>query len=172
VDLLDKSTGAAVILPNNIKAYISYDKLILKFDRDNESYKYYLKLENDADNIAEFLDFTISLRSIDASQITDLKKDNKHKAYIDKDKIKQELVLRNRLEGDVFSPIGLKGTKKLKEYFIDEKIPKEERDNIFLIADGKEVVWILGKRLSDKYKITGNTKEAIMINMMRGTYDE
>ncbi|MCQ1530581.1 tRNA lysidine(34) synthetase TilS [Lutispora saccharofermentans] len=172
VDLLGKSTGAAVILPNNIKAYISYDKLILKFDRDNESYKYYLKLENDADNIAEFLDFTISLRSIDASQIADLKKDNKHKAYIDKAKIKQELVLRNRLEGDVFSPIGLKGTKKLKEYFIDEKIPKEERDNIFLIADGKEVVWILGKRLSDKYKITKNTKEAIMINMMRGTYDE
>lgn len=171
VDLLDKSTGAAVILPDNIKAYISYDKLILKFDTKIENDKYYLKLENDQDNIAALPGFIVRLQTMDVSQIVDVKKD-KHIVYIDKAKIKQELVLRNRLDGDIFSPIGLKGTKKLKEYFIDEKIPKEERDNIFLIADGREIVWVLGKRLSDKYKITGSTKEAIMINIMRGIYDE
>lgn len=171
VDLLDKSTGAAVILPDNIKAYISYNKLILKFDTKIENDKYYLKLENDQDNIAALPGFIVRLQTMDVSQIVDVKKD-KHIVYIDKAKIKQELVLRNRLDGDIFSPIGLKGTKKLKEYFIDEKIPKEERDNIFLIADGREIVWVLGKRLSDKYKITGSTKEAIMINIMRGIYDE
>lgn len=171
VDLLDKSTGAAVILPGNIKAYVSYDKMILKFDTKDEIDKYYLRLEDDRDNIAALLGFSIRLTTIDASQIIDVKKD-KQRVYIDKAKIKEELVLRNRLEGDIFSPIGLKGSKKLKEYFIDEKIPRDERDNVFLIADGKEIVWVLGKRLSNKYKITKDTKEAIMINILRGTYDE
>ena len=171
VDLMDKSTGAAVMLPGNIKAYISYDKMILKFDTRDENDKYFLRLVDDSDNVAALLDFTIRLTTIDASQIIDVKKD-KQRVYIDKAKIKGELVLRNRLEGDVFSPIGLKGSKKLKEYFIDEKIPRDERDNVFLIADGKEIVWVLGKRLSDKYKITKDTKEAIEINIIRGIYNE
>ena len=121
--------------------------------------------------MAEFLDCNIKLTTVDASSIKDMKKD-KYKVYIDKDKVKQKLVLRNRLEGDVFSPIGLKGSKKLKDYFIDEKIPKEERDSIYLIADGKEIVWVIGRRLSEKYKITEYTKEAIMINIIRGPYNE
>ena len=108
---------------------------------------------------------------MDAFSIKEIKKD-KYKVYIDKDKVKNKLVLRNRLEGDIFSPIGLKGSKKLKDYFIDEKIPREERDNIYFIADGKDVVWIIGGRLSEKYKITENTKEAIEINIIRGLYDE
>lgn len=167
VDLLTKSTGATAILPQNIKAYISYNKLILSINTKPENYKYYLELENDKDNIAQYFDFTIRLTTVEASKITDIKKD-KYKVYIDKDKVKQKLVLRNRFDGDVFSPIGLKGSKKLKEYFIDEKIPKEERDKILLIADGKEIVWVLGRRLSEKYKITKDTKEAIIINVIKG----
>lgn len=167
VDLLTKGTGAAAMLPQNIKAYISYNKLILSINTKPENYKYYLELENDKDNIAQYFDFTIRLTTVEASKITDIKKD-KYKVYIDKDKVKQKLVLRNRFDGDVFSPIGLKGSKKLKEYFIDEKIPKEERDKILLIADGKEIVWVLGRRLSEKYKITKDTKEAIIINVIKG----
>lgn len=171
LDLIDKTTGAAVILPKNIKAYISYDKLILKINEKKEPHRYYLELENDKDNISEFLDCIIRLTTVDAFSIKEIKKD-KYKVYIDKDKVKNKLVLRNRLEGDIFSPIGLKGSKKLKDYFIDEKIPREERDNIYFIADGKDVVWIIGGRLSEKYKITENTKEAIEINIIRGLYDE
>lgn len=171
VDLLDKGTGAAVVLPNNIKAYISYDTLVLRFDTKTENDRYYLELQNDKDNIAFMPGFTVRLETIDASQIKELKKD-KDTVYIDKSKIKQGLVLRNRMEGDVFSPIGVRGSKKLKDYFIDEKIPREDRDNILLIADGKEIVWVVEKRLSEKYKIDCNTKEAIKINIIRGTYDE
>jgi len=167
VDLLNKGTGAAVILPQNIKAYISYNNLVLSINTKPENYKYYLELEYDKDNIAQSFDLTVRLRTIEASKIADIEKD-KYKVYIDKGKVKDKLVLRNRSDGDVFSPIGLKGSKKLKEYFIDEKIPREERDKILLIADGKEIVWILGRRLSEKYKITKETKEAIIINVIKG----
>ncbi len=54
-------------------------------------------------------------------------------------------------------------TKKLKEYFIDNKIPRDMRDNIPLIAIGKEIVWIAGNKISDNYKVTDNTKSVLMI---------
>jgi tRNA(Ile)-lysidine synthase len=86
--------------------------------------------------------------------------------YIDNTKIKNHLVLRNREQGDVFSPIGMTGSKKLKDYFIDEKIPKDKRDEMLLIADGAEIIWVIGKRISEKYKITPNTKNILMISIV------
>ena len=83
-------------------------------------------------------------------------------------KLTGKIVARNRMPGDIFFPFGSAGSKKLKDYFIDEKIPKEERDSILLIADGKEIIWIPGKRLSGKYKITENTKEAFRMKLFRG----
>jgi len=68
----------------------------------------------------------------------------------------------------MFAPIGMKGTKKLKEYLIDEKIPREKRDDLELIADGHEIVWIVGGRLSEKYKISDDTSDAVLIKYIRG----
>ncbi len=63
------------------------------------------------------------------------------------------LTLRYRRNGDVFSPIGLKdGKMKLKDYFINQKIPQEKRDDFALLCKDKEVLWILGERISEKYK--------------------
>lgn len=58
------------------------------------------------------------------------------------------LVIRKRRPGDVFSPSGMGGTKKLKDFFIDEKIPLSQRDKYLLLASGKRVFWILGLRKS------------------------
>lgn len=67
---------------------------------------------------------------------------------IPKDMVTEDLVLRQRQPGDVFSPSGMKGSKKLKDFFIDEKIPRSERDKYLLLASGKRVFWILGLRKS------------------------
>ncbi len=64
------------------------------------------------------------------------------------DCIKEDLVLRRRQPGDIFSPAGMRGSKKLKDFFIDEKIPRSKRDNYLLVASGKRVFWILGLRKS------------------------
>ena len=55
------------------------------------------------------------------------------------------------------------GRKKLKKFFVDSKIPKETRDNILLLADGSEIVWIVGYRISEKYKVTKETKNILKI---------
>jgi len=73
------------------------------------------------------------------------------------------LELRTRRGGDLFSPLGMKGTKKLKEFFIDEKIPSDEREKIPLVCAGNDVVWIVGFRMSEKYKVTPETKRVLIL---------
>ncbi|WP_242855625.1 tRNA lysidine(34) synthetase TilS [Ruminiclostridium josui] len=76
----------------------------------------------------------------------------------------KSILLRNRRDGDIFKPLKSNGTKKLKEYFIDNKVPREIRDIIPLIALGKEIVWIVGNKISDNYKVTDNTKNVLKIS--------
>ena len=55
------------------------------------------------------------------------------------------------------------GRKKLKEFLIDEKVPREERDRLPLLADGSHVLWVFGYRISDEVKITENTQQVLHI---------
>ena len=87
-----------------------------------------------------------------------------HNMYgVDYDKIEKSLVIRTRREGDYFMVQGGTHKKSLGRYFIDEKVPKDERDQVLLLADGSHIVWIIGMRISDYYKITENTKTIIKI---------
>lgn len=83
--------------------------------------------------------------------------------WFDYDKI-NELTIRNRQEGDYFVIDDTGRRKKLKDYFINEKVPREERDDILLIADGSHIVWIIGYRMSAYYKVTKSTSKIIKIN--------
>ena len=73
------------------------------------------------------------------------------------------LVVRTRRPGDYLSPFGMRGTKKLQDYFMDEKIPREARDQIPLLCFGQEVLWIIGHRINEKYKVTPDTAEVAIL---------
>lgn len=162
IELLDKGTGAALELPKNIRAYISYENLILTKKIENKHKKYYYKLKYDYDNKIDELGVVVSIKLINRISMPMMQK-HTNTIYIDADKVMQGLVLRNRQQGDMFSPIGMLGSKKLKDYFIDKKTPREKRDEIFLLADGNEIVWIIGGLISEKYKITTQTEKVIVI---------
>ncbi len=81
----------------------------------------------------------------------------------DFDKIKGNLYLRNRRNGDRFIPFGMLGSKKLKDYFIDEKISRSKRDKIPLIVDEENILWVVGYRTSEIYKVTKETKKILSI---------
>jgi len=99
---------------------------------------------------------------------------NPYVQYFDYDLLKKGIHIRNRRAGDIFRPFGSCGTKKLKEFFIDSKIPREERGRIPLICRGNEVVWVIGYKISDKFKVTENTKKVLKIEFNRRghNYDE
>jgi len=80
--------------------------------------------------------------------------------YFDADKMPSDAVIRFRKDGDVFNKFG-GGTKKLKEYFIDKKIPLLMRDKIPLITSGNEVMLIFDIEISDKIKTDSQTKKTL-----------
>lgn len=99
---------------------------------------------------------------IDKNSVTDYNS-SVFEAYMDIDKISLPLCVRNRRDGDRFFPIGSAGHKKLKEYFIDEKIPRVYRDAIPLVASDHEVLWVIGHRLSDICKVDDSTKKVLKL---------
>ena len=90
--------------------------------------------------------------------------------WFDYGKINQMPVLRTRQEGDRFSTYP-GSRKKLKDYLIDEKVPREKRDSLMLAAAGSEVLWIIGMRMNESYKVTENTEEILEITIT-GAEDE
>ncbi len=85
--------------------------------------------------------------------------------WFDYDKITEAVMLRTRRTGDRFSPLP-EGSKKLKDYMIDTKIPRELRERIPLVAMGSTILWVVGYRMSEAYKVTAETKRVLQITIV------
>ena len=90
--------------------------------------------------------------------------EKKYTKWLNYDTIKNTIKLRSRRSGDYFMADG--GRRKLKKYFIDEKILKEQREQILLLADGNHILWVVGHRISETYKVTEHTKTILKIQIM------
>lgn len=96
---------------------------------------------------------------------------NRYTKWFDYDKINSALSVRYRETGDYITLAG-GGRKTVKSFMIDEKIPKEERGKILLAADGSHILWIIGYRISEYYKITDDTHTVLQIQIDGGKIDE
>ncbi len=84
---------------------------------------------------------------------------------LDYDKLVFPLIMRHWKEGEYFQPLGMTGLKKLSDFFIDEKYSIPEKENAWIIGSGNQLVWIVGKRLDDRFKITAHTKRVFRIRL-------
>lgn len=102
------------------------------------------------------------IRILDASEIIGKIQEKSYTKWLDYDKIKNTLVVRNRRTGDYFQ---LSDEKKqtLKKYFVNEKVPGQKRNEIPLVAEENHILWIVGYRISDYYKVSKDTKRIIEI---------
>jgi tRNA(Ile)-lysidine synthase len=89
--------------------------------------------------------------------------DGKEVAVFDADKVGAVLSVRPRMKGDFFYPIGFGKRKKLQDFFVDEKVPRDERDGIPVVASGHDIVWIAGYRGDERFKVTGDTKRFLKL---------
>jgi tRNA(Ile)-lysidine synthase len=92
---------------------------------------------------------------------------NGYTKWFDYDKIKCALSVRYRETGDYMTLAG-GGRKTLKSYLIDSKVPKEERGKIPLVTEGSHVLWVIGYRISEYYKITDDTHTVIQMQLDGG----
>jgi tRNA(Ile)-lysidine synthase len=90
---------------------------------------------------------------------------NKNKAYFDADLLQFPLKIRHWQSGDAFVPFGMTGMKKLSDYFIDKKYSLPEKEKALLLVSGKDIMWIMGERTDDRYKITDNTKNIFEVTI-------
>lgn len=102
------------------------------------------------------------LRNINLSNLI---KDENY-AYLDIEKLKFPLKLRKWEKGDSFVPLGMSKSKKLSDFFIDVKMSITEKEMQWVLESNNEIIWIVGKRINDKYKITSKTKQAIQIKLL------
>lgn len=86
-----------------------------------------------------------------------------YRAIIDADKIRNGFMVRSRQPGDRFMPMGMQNFKKLKDFFIDEKVAKYDRDLIPIFDDGEKIFWICGHRIDERVRYTEATSRYLMI---------
>ncbi|MBE0424453.1 MAG: tRNA lysidine(34) synthetase TilS [Lutibacter sp.] len=89
--------------------------------------------------------------------------DDKNTISIDFDKIEFPLILRKWQKGDFFFPIGLSGKKKVSKFFKDEKCSLIDKENAWLLCSKNEIVWVVGKRMDDRFKVTKSTSKILKI---------
>ena len=153
IELSKKENGKSVNLVNGLVAVNEYDKVTLFISADDSV-------------TPEEIDFALGLSSfgdgyIEISLTED--KVEKGKLIADLDKIPEGSVIRTKRVGDKFTPFGLKGGKKLKDYLIDKKIPVRNRDKLPLLCYNSKVLAIFGVEIADEIKLTDETVNTISL---------
>lgn len=167
LDIIDiqknHSTGTLVSLPAGIESYNNYGDISLYYNQEvmnKDKIEYELDLAKI--NMIANGKIKVTFRILNGDAVINFKT-NKFVKYFNYDKIKNKITLRYRRDGDRFNPIGMSGTKKIKDIFIDVKVEKELRDKTPLICFDSEIAWITGYMVSDKYKVKADTKKILEI---------
>lgn len=171
INLESIGTHKRIDLPNNIFAENIYGKVyIRKKDRLN---KIANKIEDEIIKKEDLNNFKINfLGCLIEFEVKTKEKSLKFQnndliKYFDYDKINRYVTIRKRKNGDRIIPLGMNGSKKIKDIFIDMKIPKDYRDEIPVIQFDDEIAWLVGLKTSNTFKVTSNTKKIIKIEIKR-----
>lgn len=154
--------GSIIKVARDVKIFVNYDVLEF-FDKIEKNFEFEYELNIPGKTYIQELDIVINAEVKKASEVEDFTK-NPTKKFFDIEKTGKKLYVRNRRFGDSFLPNGLNGTKKLKDFFSDLKIPTHERDRVPILTNGDDIIWVMGFRTSKKFLKDKNTKEVIILD--------
>ena len=157
--LLDKETGASTNLPKNLIVSVKYGWLefVKKDDREDKDKTFCYEIEIEDEERLEVYDITFEVTN-------EILKPEKNQMIIDYDALcERRLFVRNRRDGDRINIFKDGKTRKLKDYWIDKKVPREERNKIPLLCTEDEVIAIIGDRVAEKYKVKNSTNRGLVI---------
>ena len=165
LNLREKEGTKIVYLPGEIRVWREYEELVFKKgEKGEERVPYFFSYLN-VPGKTEIEDIGLVFESEVLSEKPAHFPENPDEIFLDVDKISSPLYVRPRKEGDKFFPFGMKGKKKLKDFFIDLKVPKFERDRIPILVSGENIVWVVGYRMDDRFKVDGKTQRILHIKV-------
>lgn len=97
--------------------------------------------------------------------VSDISNANSNCIFVDEDKLHFPLMIRKWEEGDYFYPLGMQGKKKLSKYFKDEKLSLVDKANQWLLCSDSQIVWVIGKRQDERFKVATNTTNILQITL-------
>lgn len=163
-------TGSEIQLPHGLRAVKSYEEVKIYIEAEKEDWTFFAPVEiggiTRLDGRQAYLESEVFEMLGEYKDY--MRPDSSMEQFFDYEKLIEGINIRSREDGDFFKPLKALGTKKLKKYFIDKKIPRDRRDRILLIAKNKEIVWIIGYKTSDNFKITENTRRVIKLKYNSG----
>lgn len=154
----DLGTGKKII-KDRLRLRKSYDSYILETKKTKDKFEEEIYLE-DVDLI-NFDGLYIKTSIINSKKY----EKSKNIGYFDYDKLTFPLKVRTRKNGDRFTPLGHRSEKKLKDFFMDQKVDREKRDEIPLIISNDKIIWLTGLRISNDFKVTESTKRILKIEV-------
>tara|TARA_B100001175_G_scaffold311279_1_gene315488 strand:- start:306 stop:1595 length:1290 start_codon:yes stop_codon:yes gene_type:complete len=148
-----KDKGKSFYGKDNWKAVTASSQLEVFQSKESEVKEYYLDQEMPIDLNIECFENGVTLQP------------NGNKAYINADKVQGKLKIRKWKQGDWFIPLGMNGKQKISDYFINNKFSLKDKEDTWLLCDAEKVVWIIGHRSDNRYRIDPGTKNIYVVSL-------
>lgn len=163
IDLIKQGRqGDRLYLPKGLKVIKNYSTLVITSETPQKLGTYTLTVPGEV-----FLKEIRAAIKTSTDDKADSYGDKKTMAVFDADKTGSVIIVRSREKGDFFYPAGFGKRKKLQDYFVDEKVPRDERDAIPIIVSGTNIVWIAGFRGDERFKVSDETKRFLKIEFKK-----
>jgi tRNA(Ile)-lysidine synthase len=156
------TSGDRIYLPDSIRAIKGYATLILTSDKPGRLGEYSITGPGEI-TLAESSQ-VISARIFNKVDVEG-HGDGKRLVCLDADALEFPLTMRPRKAGDFFFPFGLGKRKKIQDFFVDEKIPRDRRDVIPLLISGDDIALVVGFRVDDRFKVGDNTSRVLVLEV-------
>ncbi len=157
--------GDRLVLPRNIRVIKDYALLVITSEEPVRIAEYTLDLPGKAVIVGagHVVTAEVEEKSVQFG-------DGKVSVLLDAEKMKLPLTVRPRKPGDYFYPLGFGRKKKLQDFLVDMKVPRDERDSVPVVVSGEDIAWIAGYRGDERFKVTDQTKKFVRLGIVQGKF--
>ena len=156
---LDGSSGKTF---QSAEYTLQKDREVFVLTRNDEETVEQFEIQEGIENLTVPLHLTF--QTINAEELQ-IEKESRF-CFLDYDQLTFPLTIRKWKQGDYFVPFGMKGKKKLSDYFVDKQFSLYQKKQTWLLLSGDQIVWIIGERSDNRYRVTSNTKKILKISLM------
>lgn len=158
-------SGDRLYLPRGIRVIKDYSLLVITSEEPCRIAFHELNVPGSAALVGAGLVITASFEA-SAEELGN----GKISVLLDADAMRLPLTIRSRTPGDSFFPLGFGRRKKLQDYLVDEKVPRDARDSVPLVLSGNDIIWVAGYRADHRFRVTESTKKFLRLVIVKGKF--